>query len=185
MRGAAGIRFYSPSAQRWVNRDPVGEAGGINLYGLVENRPTHSYDSLGEQRAVVVEPGKGPVTDPLQDRPRPITISIGEPVYTNPNPPVIVWNPQFPQHHCSLDKDAGVQNTSGNAPPVRPSNPNPCTTLGEKRNPTPTVVVGTCPSGKPRRCFSYEECQNVTSIGLKGTVPQRQWVKVTKCFGCD
>lgn len=29
--------FYDSQAQRWVNRDPIGENGGINLYGFVHN----------------------------------------------------------------------------------------------------------------------------------------------------
>ena len=28
-------RFYEPNFGRWLNRDPMGEAGGINLYGFV------------------------------------------------------------------------------------------------------------------------------------------------------
>lgn len=30
-----GYRFYSPSLGRWINRDPKGEEGGLNLYGMV------------------------------------------------------------------------------------------------------------------------------------------------------
>ena len=28
-----GYRFYSPSMGRWITRDPLGETGGLNLYG--------------------------------------------------------------------------------------------------------------------------------------------------------
>jgi RHS repeat-associated protein len=31
----------------WPNRDPIGEAGGINLYGFVFNDPVSSFDHLG------------------------------------------------------------------------------------------------------------------------------------------
>jgi RHS repeat-associated protein len=34
-----GFRFYEPNLQRWVNQDPLGEYGGINLYGFVFNDP--------------------------------------------------------------------------------------------------------------------------------------------------
>ena len=37
-------RFYDPNLQRWINRDPIGEFGGINLYGLVNNAPINLYD---------------------------------------------------------------------------------------------------------------------------------------------
>ena len=42
-----GYRFYDPNLQRWLNRDPVGEAGGINLYGFVGNNPIALIDVLG------------------------------------------------------------------------------------------------------------------------------------------
>ncbi len=32
-----GYRFYAPAIERWLNRDPIAEAGGINLYGFVGN----------------------------------------------------------------------------------------------------------------------------------------------------
>jgi RHS repeat-associated protein len=40
-------RFYSPNLQRWINRDPLAEDGGINLFSFVHNRPVVGYDSFG------------------------------------------------------------------------------------------------------------------------------------------
>jgi uncharacterized protein RhaS with RHS repeats len=40
-------RFYSPQLGRWINRDPIEEAGGINLYGFVGNDPVNYWDPLG------------------------------------------------------------------------------------------------------------------------------------------
>ncbi len=40
-------RAYSPSLQRWLNADPIGEAGGINLHQFVENDPVDVNDPLG------------------------------------------------------------------------------------------------------------------------------------------
>lgn len=34
---------------RWINRDPLGEDGGLNLYGFVLNDGVNSIDSLGFQ----------------------------------------------------------------------------------------------------------------------------------------
>ena len=42
-----GLRFYSPSMGRWINRDPLGEEGGVNLYGFVGNNPVNSVDIYG------------------------------------------------------------------------------------------------------------------------------------------
>ena len=42
-----GFRYYSPSLGRFLNRDPLGELGGSNLYGFVENDPVNGWDYLG------------------------------------------------------------------------------------------------------------------------------------------
>jgi RHS repeat-associated protein len=42
-----GYRFYSPVIERWLNRDPLGEAGGINLYGFVGGDPVNGVDPWG------------------------------------------------------------------------------------------------------------------------------------------
>ena len=38
------VRFYSPNLQRWINRDLVEEAGGINLYAYVRNNSVYLLD---------------------------------------------------------------------------------------------------------------------------------------------
>jgi RHS repeat-associated protein len=43
-----GYRFYSPTIGRWTTRDPIGEEGGINLYGFVGNDPVHYVDPKGK-----------------------------------------------------------------------------------------------------------------------------------------
>jgi RHS repeat-associated protein len=42
-----GYRFYAPAIGRWMNRDPLGEEGGINLYGFVQNDPVNWVDPWG------------------------------------------------------------------------------------------------------------------------------------------
>ena len=42
-----GYRFYAPPIGRWLNRDPIGESGGLNLYGFVGNNPVNFVDPWG------------------------------------------------------------------------------------------------------------------------------------------
>ena len=42
-----GLRFYSSGLGRWINRDPIAEAGGLNLYGFVANNPVSLVDAYG------------------------------------------------------------------------------------------------------------------------------------------
>jgi hypothetical protein len=39
--------FYDPNIGRWLNRDPIGEGGGINLFRFVSNNPEIWYDRDG------------------------------------------------------------------------------------------------------------------------------------------
>src|SRR5690606_19437221 len=41
------FRQYDPRTGRWLSRDPIGEKGGINLYGYVNNMPLSGFDPLG------------------------------------------------------------------------------------------------------------------------------------------
>jgi RHS repeat-associated protein len=40
-------RVYDPAHARWLNRDPIWEAGGINLYAYVRGNPISLRDPLG------------------------------------------------------------------------------------------------------------------------------------------
>ncbi len=42
-----GYRYYNSSTGRWLSRDPIGEEGGLNLYGFVGNAPIVLLDALG------------------------------------------------------------------------------------------------------------------------------------------
>ena len=42
-----GYRYYNPSTGRWLNRDPVEENGGKNLYVFVQDNPINSFDRIG------------------------------------------------------------------------------------------------------------------------------------------
>jgi len=45
--GREAQAFYNPSTGRWLSRDPIGERGGLNLYGMVQNNPIDRVDALG------------------------------------------------------------------------------------------------------------------------------------------
>ena len=60
-------RYYSPELGRWINRDPIGEAGGLNLYNMLKTNAISQIDQYG-------------LWDDMQDQ-------------TNPNSP---FNPNNP-----------------------------------------------------------------------------------------
>ena len=41
------LRHYNPVTGRWINRDPLEEQGGLNLYSACENNPLNSIDPDG------------------------------------------------------------------------------------------------------------------------------------------
>jgi RHS repeat-associated protein len=43
----SGLRFYSAEISRWLSRDPIGEQGGLDLYGFVGNNVIGGTDRLG------------------------------------------------------------------------------------------------------------------------------------------
>ena len=44
---------YDPAMGRWLNRDPISENGGANLYGFVGNDGVTSYDVLGNIKYII------------------------------------------------------------------------------------------------------------------------------------
>ncbi len=43
-----GYRIYLPELGVWPSRDPIGERGGLNLYGVCRNDPVNRFDVLGK-----------------------------------------------------------------------------------------------------------------------------------------
>ncbi|EDP59511.1 RHS repeat-associated core domain-containing protein [Vibrio sp. AND4] len=48
-----GYRFYSPYQRRWLNRDPLQEQGGINLYAYVNGDPLGYVDPDGRNPILI------------------------------------------------------------------------------------------------------------------------------------
>jgi len=60
--------FYDPSLGRWINRDPIGEAGGMNLYAFAENNPAGAIDGFGLKPAPPVPPPAEPQWDDCNEQ---------------------------------------------------------------------------------------------------------------------
>lgn len=59
-----GLRYYAPWLMRWINPDPTGEQGGVNLFCFCSNSPIRYRDSQGAApddvtQVVVVAAGMG------------------------------------------------------------------------------------------------------------------------------
>lgn len=48
-----GFRYYDSVTGRWPSRDPIGELGGLNLYGIVGNDLINMTDHLGNYAQAV------------------------------------------------------------------------------------------------------------------------------------
>ena len=68
-----GFRFYSPALGRWINRDPIGEAGGVNLYQTVGNNPVNLLDPHGLR-----DPDEGSYKGPYPSTSPPSELSCSE-----------------------------------------------------------------------------------------------------------
>ena len=49
-----GYRFYDTRNGRWINRDPIEENGGLNLYGFIENKGSNVIDVLGNDTLLLI-----------------------------------------------------------------------------------------------------------------------------------
>jgi RHS repeat-associated protein len=112
-----GYRFYNPETGRWLNRDPIGERGGINLFGAIYNAPTDSIDTDGRFVRFAPKPvlPTPPTPRPTIPAPRPSPPTNLDPVVgpipdLNPTPrPQPVTDPDF-----DVDTEGQQSDHSGN-----------------------------------------------------------------------
>jgi RHS repeat-associated protein len=83
-------RFYDPDLGRWINRDPIEERAGVNLYAYVSNDPVDRIDRLG-----LKECWPGPAPGELYLPPVPLYLP---PEGENP----VIPNPTFPVTGCLI-----------------------------------------------------------------------------------
>lgn len=73
-----GRRYYQPKHGRFINRDPIEEAGGNNLYAFVGNAPVNGWDVLGleggDDESPIVLPPYGTTVPREKD---PFTTHLG------------------------------------------------------------------------------------------------------------
>ena len=62
-----GYRYYRVDVGRWINKDPIGEAGGPNVYGFVANSPVNAGDLLGLVLCAFDGTGNDSATDAWRD----------------------------------------------------------------------------------------------------------------------
>jgi hypothetical protein len=150
----AASGYYDPGAQRWLNRDPVTESGGLNLYRFVVNDPNRNVDALG----LFIEVLKPAIElAPVLTGPRPTTMP---PLF----PPILILPPQNP---------ATPSRPSPNPQPKPPQpspnlQPNPKDPMcGSKYNPPEPPYPKMCDYyrdacvGSGQDCFScWRECQS-------------------------
>jgi len=64
-----GARYYDPATGRFLQRDPIGILGGLNVYEYVQNRPASAVDPDG---LVPIEtPPWPPGESPFRPQPKP------------------------------------------------------------------------------------------------------------------
>jgi hypothetical protein len=69
-------RFYDPETGRYISADPIGLAGGINLYNYVQNDPVNWIDPEGLDAVLPTPIGPLPIpvpgTSPGKVKPMPV-----------------------------------------------------------------------------------------------------------------
>lgn len=78
--------WYDPGTQRWINRDPVLEAGDVNVYRFGRSDPANTVDPLGLQ--IIIETPPVIIEVPPEIIiPRPVQLPIEVPIPTFPPVP--------------------------------------------------------------------------------------------------
>lgn len=122
------FRAYEPNFQRWLNQDPIQEAGGINLYRAMDNNPSGLIDTYGLQGNPIMglggawnnNPyggggsfyGPGQSYQPESQSPIPLIPpppSFPYPIYPAPGPEML-WDPYSGSWstHAGIDTDDGI-----------------------------------------------------------------------------
>jgi RHS repeat-associated protein len=174
--GYWGLRYYNPGLGRWLNRDPIDELGGVNLYAYVGNDPVDGVDALG--RALCYRYGR-PCGAPNQEDgnrcpSQPTTKPQTQPT-SKPEPPepggenVQAWCQATLHRACPPGQQ--YQSYPGCAcvgPKQKPNNPyDPCKKFSMGEN-TPINGWVKCIGGAPIICMNPLKPAFETGDGLGG-----------------
>lgn len=159
-------RYYDPKIGRFISEDPIGFAGGVNLYAYVANTPTRYSDPFG------LWPGQMPAPPPGYD---PSTWTAGQ--WDNgrwfvKDPTGRYWtsHPEDPAHWRHWDRTGPTGKDEGPWPP-NSKKPRP----NQKK--LPADRCETDPSGNaPEWEYPYIMLPGMTSpnlplVPLPGSVP--------------
>ncbi len=127
--------YYDPGVQRWINRDPMQEAGGMNPYQFIGNSPVSFVDTDGLWKWPWDRPSKPRPNDPPgYPPPGPYPTWCGNVV----NPPItgpVITNPPTTKPPPRVPPPTVLPTT--NPPPTLPPRTNPPPTIPSPTNPAP------------------------------------------------
>ena len=106
-------RWYDPTLQRFISRDPIGLAGGANLYQYGEANPVDNVDPWGTQPGSGVDPDPDSSAYPWprpQLPPRPTPNSTPPPTIVIPSN--LDYEERVVRHPSGLTIEENIQNRS-------------------------------------------------------------------------
>jgi uncharacterized protein RhaS with RHS repeats len=87
-----GFRYYDPETGRWPNRDPIGERGGLNLYGFVGQNAVNRVDLLGMVAPIVKDVGKCVLNSALHELGEKIDKKLNSWIIRNETRNIVIKN---------------------------------------------------------------------------------------------
>jgi RHS repeat-associated protein len=169
-----GARFYSPTLGRFINRDPIEEQGGLNLYGFSGNDSVNRVDYLGFQdlvpfvgsgpvdisglnlplTTVGAGPTQTPTTDPDGKRDTPIFVPVGG----------LIGHPSEVSAPTRTSRPASTERRvlTGSVPPVVAA-PNSV----EEDGSFPSVLAGTVRTGETNATIEGKAAHSAFGQGAK------------------
>ena len=94
-----GNRYYSPQQQRFISEDPIGLAGGTNIYAYVDGDPVDFLDPEGLLAGVPAGESYG---EEAAQYWADLAVKTGNPLYNIPGAVASLWTP------CTSDATAST-----------------------------------------------------------------------------